>query len=131
MPEAYDVEGRKVFRPDARRHSGFKPTFPAGRFLSQPLKHWCSDFADLRRFLSTCRYVSDKEQFGKNDYWQPPEEFEESRKGEVEPGHRAQLFQGFDERAWVGRYHHREIGWVEVLFRSEEHTSELQSLRHL
>lgn len=84
MPEAYDVEGRKVFRPDARRHSGFKPTFPAGRFLSQPLKHWCSDFADLRRFLSTCRYVSDKEQFGKNDYWQPPEEFEESRKGDCD-----------------------------------------------
>jgi hypothetical protein len=38
-PEWYDVEGRKVFRPDSRRKSGFKPTFPAGRYFSQPLKH--------------------------------------------------------------------------------------------
>lgn len=84
LPEFYDIEGRKVFRPDSRRHSGFRPTFPAGRFLSQPLKHWCPDFAALRRFLSDCSYVSDEKQFGQKDYWQPPEQFEESRKGDCE-----------------------------------------------
>jgi hypothetical protein len=84
IPEWYDVEGRKVFRPDSRRKSGFKPTFPAGRFLSQPLQHWCADLSDLRRFLAGCEYVSDEEQFGERDYWQPPERFEESKKGDCE-----------------------------------------------
>jgi hypothetical protein len=78
------VKGRKVFRPDSRSKSGFKPTFPAGRFLSQPLKHWCKDLPDLGRFLSGCKYVSDQEQFGQRDYWQPPELFEESKKGDCE-----------------------------------------------
>jgi hypothetical protein len=84
IPEWYDVEGRKVFRPDARRKSGFKPTFPAGRFLSQPLKHWCTDLPDIRRFLAECKYVSDEEQFGERDYWQPPDLFEESKSGDCE-----------------------------------------------
>jgi hypothetical protein len=84
VPEWYDAEGRKVFRPDSRRKSGFKPTFPAGRFLSQPLKYWCSDLGDLRRFLAECKYVSDEEQFGERDYWQPPEQFEENKRGDCE-----------------------------------------------
>jgi hypothetical protein len=84
LPEFYDIKGRKVFRPDSRRHSGFRPTFPAGRFLSQPLTHWCPDFVALRQFLAKCTYVSDQKQFGKKDYWQPPEQFEVSRKGDCE-----------------------------------------------
>lgn len=84
IPDYYDASGRKTFRPDLRRRSGFRSTFPPGRFLSQPLKTWCSDFAELRRFLSTCKYVSDKEQFAEEDYWQPPDNFEQSRKGDCE-----------------------------------------------
>ena len=63
-------------------HSGFQSTFPPGRFLSQPLKTWCSDFTELRNFLSNCKYVSDQEQFGEEDYWQPPDDFEQLKKGE-------------------------------------------------
>lgn len=84
LPEAYDVEGRKVFRPDSRRHSAFKPTFPIGKFLSQPLQIVCADLMELRKFLAGCKYVSDREQFGKDDYWQSPEDFEKSRKGDCE-----------------------------------------------
>lgn len=84
MPECYDTQGRRVFRPDSRRNSGFKPTFPAGRFVAQPLKHWCSDLPEIRRFLAGCEYVSDEEQFGKRDYWQPPELFEVYKKGDCE-----------------------------------------------
>jgi hypothetical protein len=84
IPEYYDTSGRKTFRPDLRRHSGFRSTFPPGRFLSRPLQKWCSDLAELRRFLWTCKYVSDKEQFGEDDYWQPPDNFEKSRKGDCE-----------------------------------------------
>jgi hypothetical protein len=84
IPECYDAIGRKTVRPDLRRHSGFRSTFPPGRFLSQPLETWCSDFTELRRFLSACKYVSDKEQFGEDDYWQPPDDFERSKKGDCE-----------------------------------------------
>jgi hypothetical protein len=84
IPEYYDAIGRKTFRPDLRRRSGFRSTFPPGRYLSQPLNTWCSDFADLRSFLSKCKYVSDKEQFGEEDYWQPPDKFEELKKGDCE-----------------------------------------------
>jgi hypothetical protein len=84
LPDSYDIAGRKVFRPDSRQDSGFRPTFPIGRFLSQPLKHRCANFVELRRFLSSCKYVSDEEQFGEEDYWQPPEQFEETKKGDCE-----------------------------------------------
>ena len=73
-----------MFRPDLRGRSGFRPNFPPGRFVSQPLKHWCSDLDEMRRFLANCTYISDEKQFGTMDYWQPPEQFEESRKGDCE-----------------------------------------------
>ena len=41
-------------------------------------------FDDIRRFLSTCEYVSDPVQFGRADYWLPPEEFERRRRGDCE-----------------------------------------------
>lgn len=84
LSESYDIAGRKVFRPDSRRHSGFRPTFPIGRFLSQPLKHSYSSLEEVRKFLAACKYVSDQEQFGEEDYWQPPEQFEENKKGDCE-----------------------------------------------
>ncbi len=38
----------------------------------------------MQKFLATCRYVSDEEQFGERDYWLPPELFEESNEGDCE-----------------------------------------------
>jgi hypothetical protein len=38
----------------------------------------------MRTFLSGCKYISDQEQFGKKDYWEPPEDFEKTRKGDCE-----------------------------------------------
>lgn len=84
LTSSYDVSGKRVFRPDTRRYSGFRPTFPIGRFLSQPLKHPCANFDEMRRFLSRCTYVSDREKFGEEDYWQSPDLFEESRKGDCD-----------------------------------------------
>ncbi len=111
LPGAYDVEGRKVFRPDSHRHSGFRPTFPMGRFLSQPLQHPCSNFAEMRRFLAGCRYVSDENQFGRKDYWQPPEQFEEGKKGDCDDfslwAWRQLIQMGYETRfvtGMVGRY---------------------------
>lgn len=41
----------------------------------------CKDFAGLRKFLSACRW-QDMREFQKHDYWQPPEEFEETKVGD-------------------------------------------------
>jgi hypothetical protein len=82
FPQFYDIQGRKVLRPGlSQRRKGFRPTYPMGRNLTQPLKHPCKDFVEMRNFLRTCRAV-DASQIEKRDYWQPPEEFEVNRKGD-------------------------------------------------
>ncbi len=55
-----------------------------GSFLSQPLKVVCRDMEEIRAFLRTCRYVSDREQFGVRDHWAPPEQFEKTRRGDCD-----------------------------------------------
>jgi hypothetical protein len=118
IPEAYDAVGRKVFRPDLRRN-GIRPTRPIGRYLSQPLTVQCATIADVRKFLSSCRAVSDKELFGKEEYWQPPEDFEKSRKGDCEDFSlwtwRQFLAMGYDARLVLGRHGRYGIGhaWVD------------------
>ena len=84
FPDAYDIQGRPTFRPDKLRRRRFPSTFPVGRYVSQPLQVQCRSLEDLRQFLRTCRAVSDEEQFGREDYWMPPEEFENARKGDCE-----------------------------------------------
>jgi hypothetical protein len=130
--EAYDAAGRKVFRPDSRRTSGFRPTFPAGRFLSQPLKHWCSDFVDMRKFLAKCKYVSDQEQFGQKDYWQPPELFEETRKGDCEDfalwSWRQLMQMNYPCRFVVGRAGRFGAGHAWLTFEKDGRTYLLESL---
>jgi len=83
LPDAYDVAGHKVFRPDQRRH-GLRSTAPFGRYMSQPLSVHCTSMTDLRDFLRKCKQISDQEQFGKPDIWQPPDEFEKTRKGDCD-----------------------------------------------
>src|SRR5436309_871753 len=84
LPGAYDFQGKQTFRPKKKRYGRFSPTFPMGRYVSQPLTVECRTLDDIRDFLKKCRFVSDKEQFGKDDYWMPPEEFEERRKGDCD-----------------------------------------------
>lgn len=82
-PAVYDVEGRPVASV-RRRHRLALPDVPFGRFLSQPVATKCSSLDEIRAFLRTCRYVSDRRQYGKDDYWCPPEQFDRSRKGDCE-----------------------------------------------
>jgi hypothetical protein len=84
FPEAYDIEGRPAFRPDKLHRRRFPSTFPIGMYVTQPLTVKCQSLQDLRRFFRACRHLSDKEQFGKDDYWMPPEDFEKSRRGDCE-----------------------------------------------
>lgn len=104
--ESYDARGRKVLRPDSRRR-GLRSSAPMRRYVSQPLSVKCNSVSDIRDFLCTCRYVSDQEQFGKRDYWQPPEEFELTKKGDCDCfalwAWREFLELGFDARFVAGR----------------------------
>lgn len=84
IPEAYDVHGRKTSKPGKRRSRVFHPTFPIGRYFSHPLRQKFKDIDALRSFLKKCRYVTDNEQFDKDDCWMPPEDFEKIRKGDCE-----------------------------------------------
>jgi hypothetical protein len=82
FPEFYDVHGRRILHPGTSlRRKGFRPTSPMGSNLTQPLKHKCSDFDEMRRFLCTCRAAEMQHRKGR-DYWQPPEEFEKTKTGD-------------------------------------------------
>jgi hypothetical protein len=118
FPEAYDAVGRKVLRPFGRRR-GLHPTFPMGRYLSQPLTVHCNSLEEVRQFLCRCKAVGDEEQFGKGDYWQPPEEFEKTRKGDCDCfalwTWRQLLEMGSDARVVFGKYGRYDVAhaWVE------------------
>lgn len=105
FPEAYDAHGTRVARPDSRIKG--MTSAPMRRYLSQPLTVQCSSIFDIRTFLKTCKYVSDEEQFGKKDYWQPPEDFECSKSGDCDCfalwAWRQLLALGFDSRFVIGR----------------------------
>ena len=124
FPDAYDVEGQPTFRPDKLRRKRFPSTFPIGRFVSQPLSVQCLSLEDLRRFLRTCRAISDKEQFGREDYWMPPEEFETTRKGDCEDfsmyAWRQLLQMGYKARFVAGTVHDGLAGHAWVTFEDRE-----------
>lgn len=111
-----------MFRPDMRRR-GIRPTLPIGRYLSHPLAVHCSTIREIREFLSTCQAVSDKELFGKEEYWQPPEDFEKSKKGDCEDFSlwtwRQFLAMGYDARLVVGRHGRYGIGNALVSFQKD------------
>jgi hypothetical protein len=120
IPDAYDAEGKKVFRPFDRRR-GPRPTYPLGRYVSQPLTVHCHSIAEVRDFLEKCKYVSDKELFDKDEYWQPPEDFEIRKKGDCEDfafwTWRQLMDLGYDARVVFGQ-HGRDGGghaWVQFV----------------
>jgi len=119
IPEIYDIEGKPTGTPVTRKRKKlFHGTFPMGRYVSQPLSQQCKDFKELRSFLSGCKYVSDKEQFNRRDYWMPPEEFEKCKKGDCDDfalwTWRQLLGMGYQARYVVGRVGKYDEGhaWV-------------------
>src|SRR5208282_3267659 len=118
IPAAYDAEGKKVFRP-FDRHKGLHPTFPLGRYVSHPLTVHCQSIEDIRKFLIGCKAVSDRELFDKEDYWQPPDDFEKRKKGDCEDFSfwtwRQFMDLGYDARVVFGRHGRYGTGhaWVQ------------------
>jgi hypothetical protein len=120
IPASYDAEGKKVFRPFGRR-KGLRPTFPLGRYVSHPLAIHCHSVGEVRKFLAGCKYVSDKELFDKEEYWQPPEDFENRKKGDCEDyafwTWRQFMDMGYDTRVVFGRHGRYGAGhaWVQFV----------------
>jgi hypothetical protein len=120
IPAAYDESGKKVFRPFDRR-KGPRPTFPLGRYVSRPLAVRCRSIEEVRQFLRECKYVSDKELFDKEEYWQPPEDFEKLKKGDCEDfafwTWRQLMDLGQDCRVVFGPHGRYGVGhaWVQVI----------------
>lgn len=119
FPDAYDAVGRATSRPFDRRR-GFHSTLPMGRYVSGSLAVQCKTIDDLRNFLRTCRPLSDEKQFGKRDYWQPPEEFERRKAGDCEDFSlwtwRQLVAMGYDARFVAGRHGRYGIGHAWVMF---------------
>jgi hypothetical protein len=119
IPQAYDAKGRRVSQPFLRRR-GPHPTFPMGRYISQPLSTKCSTLEEVRQLLRLCRPVSDEELFGKGEYWQPPEEFEQRKAGDREDFSlwtwRQLLAMGLEARVVFGRHGRYGIGHAWVMF---------------
>jgi hypothetical protein len=51
--------------------------------VNHPLSIHCSTLKEVQEFLVSCKQASDKEIFSKDDYWLPPDEFEETKQGTV------------------------------------------------
>lgn len=119
IPEAYDAIGRQVSQPFHGRKR-LHPTFPLGRYVSQPLIVRCANLEEMRAFLCKCRAVSDEKLFNKRDYWQPPEEFEKRKAGDCEDFSfwtwRQLLEMGWDARIVFGRSGRYGIGHAWVMF---------------
>jgi hypothetical protein len=120
IPGAYDAEGKKVYRP-FDRHRGLRPTFPLGRYVSQPLAIHCHSIEEIREFLMGCTAVPDKDLFDKDDYWQPPDDFEKRKKGDCEDFSfwtwRQFMDLGYDARVVFGRHGRYGTGhaWVQFM----------------
>lgn len=124
IPEMYDARGTQVSQP-FRHRKGLHPTFPMGRYISQPLAIKCNAIGQIGDFLRSCKYVSDQEQFAKPDYWQAPEEFEKRKAGDCEDfalwAWRQLLSLGYDARfvAGTGGRYGAGHAWVEY-FRDDK-----------
>lgn len=120
IARAYDAAGKQVSQPFIQRRR-FHPTFPIGRYVSRPLTVHCENFEDIRKFLRSCRAVSDRQQFGKEDYWLPPEEFEKRKKGDCEDFSfwtwRELMQMGLEARIVFGRHGRYGIGHAWTMFR--------------
>ena len=118
-----------------------------GSFISQPLNVVCRDLDEIRTFLSNCRYVSDREQFGVRDHWVPPEQFEQTRRGDCDDfalwtwrqllglGYNARFVTGLAGRygaghAWVSFQVHDQVFVVEPLLARHREFPRLETLRY-
>jgi hypothetical protein len=108
------------FEGERRRH---KPpplanTHPWNRYFNRPLRRKPTTLHDLARFLSGCRYLSDRRSRSRDDYWEPPDEFEIRRKGDCDDhavyAWRVLTDLGYATRLILGEFRGECHAWVHV-----------------
>jgi hypothetical protein len=116
LPEIIDCEGNKVSKPKWKKHWFMSPTHPVGVFISAKIEQHCQSIEEIQSFLQTCKYVSDIEQFNKDDYWLSPDRFEVVRKGDCEDfalwAWRQLIQLGYESRLVAGRVGVSGHAWV-------------------
>jgi len=65
-------------------------------------------FEDVHRFFDDCTYEYDSVQYGKNDYWETPDEFFHSKKGDCDGWH---LFLADAIHRALGFESYMTVGW--------------------
>jgi len=129
IPGCYDVDGKRILQPKKSHHFSGRPM---GAFLTQPLKVVCHDMNEIGAFLATCRYVSDREQFGVPDHWAAPEAFEQTRRGDCDDfalwTWRQLVDLGYSARFVTGSAGRYGVGHAWVTFRFEDRTFVVEPL---
>lgn len=119
---AYDTEGMPTSLP-TKRSLHFHPTFAMATYLTRRGDSDCRTLEEIRTFLDGCTYVSDRRQFGVDDYWMRPDQFERNRRGDCEDFALwtwCQLVRlGFDVRFVIGTAGFSRNGHAWVTFRKD------------
>ncbi len=114
----YDVQGTRTAATTAKNRRFFHRSFPMGRYVTRPLLKQCSNIREMRQFLRQCKFVTDREQFGKSDYWMPPEEFEQKKAGDCDDfalwAWRQLMGMGYKARYVVGAAGAEGHAWVTI-----------------
>ncbi len=114
----YDFQGHQINHPSKNINKLWHPTFKMEFYATCKVENKFNSIEELRKFLMTCSYKSDKEQFDKDDYWMPPNDFEKSRLGDCDDfalyTWRQFIEMGYKSRYTIGLGGRYEIGhaWV-------------------
>jgi hypothetical protein len=80
LPLSYEKEAAQVHHTEF----GAGSRRPFSHYLNGESRVQVRSVDDICRWLQTCEYVSDSDQFNQRDHWQHPGEFEAIRKGDCE-----------------------------------------------
>lgn len=106
--------GREAHVGKRLRHAEIRNTHPWNRYFSHPLRFYARTLAEMDQFLRGCEYRRDRETRSRDDFWEPPDEFEVRRRGDCEDhalwAWRQLVEMGCEARFVLGHRH----AWVHV-----------------
>lgn len=101
-----------------RRRSTIDNTHPWNRYFNRPLKRHVSSLFEAARFLTGCKYLSDRRSRSRDDHWEPPDEFEQRRRGDCDDhavwAWRVLTDLGYQARLVLGQLLGESHAWVQI-----------------
>ena len=116
IPKAlYDYTGRLTSNPLVIAAMEKRACYPMHIHLNCIMTWYHRTYDELRAFLRGCRYRSDEEAFGRQDFWIPPSSFQSRREGDCEDfalyTWRQLLHLGYDARLVLGEHGSMAHAW--------------------